>query len=84
MNGASHLQESDSHPLHLCPVCLRKLQFSIEFDIISRYGQLLSFYQRVGFDMDERWIGNRLEWISDDQVDRRTGDKVTAPSELSD
>ena len=26
MNGSNHLDESDGHPFHLCPVCLRKLQ----------------------------------------------------------
>ena len=29
MNGSNHLQESDSRPLSLCPVCLCKLQSSI-------------------------------------------------------
>src|SRR5437588_7335483 len=28
MNGSNHLAESDRRPLHLCPVCLRKLQWS--------------------------------------------------------
>jgi archaemetzincin len=32
LNGSNHLQESDSRPLSLCPVCLRKIQFSIGFD----------------------------------------------------
>ena len=36
MNGSNHLQESDSRPLHVCPVCLRKLHYSIGFDPVKR------------------------------------------------
>ena len=63
VNGSNHLKESDSRPLHLCPVCLRKLQYSIEFDVIDRYRHLFRFYQKVGFDNDAQWIANRLTHI---------------------
>ncbi|MBN2313452.1 MAG: hypothetical protein JXM79_05950 [Sedimentisphaerales bacterium] len=63
VNGSNHLKESDSRPLHLCPVCLRKLQQSIGFDVIGRYCYLLQFYQKVGFDNDARWVTNRLTHI---------------------
>ena len=36
MDDLYHLKESDSRPLHLCPVCLRKLQYSIGFEIVAR------------------------------------------------
>lgn len=29
VNGANNLRESDAQPLHLCPVCLRKLHFAV-------------------------------------------------------
>jgi archaemetzincin len=55
MNGSNHLQESDSRPLSLCPVCLRKLQSSIRFDAAARYhrfkqstGTSGSFLNRIG------------------------------------
>jgi archaemetzincin len=63
MNGSNHLKESDSRPLYLCPVCLRKLQYSIGFDVIARYGSLYRFYKKFGFDDDARWIAHRLEHI---------------------
>jgi archaemetzincin len=63
MNGSNHLKESDSRPMCLCPVCLRKLQYSIGFDVIARYGSLYRFYRQVGFDDDARWIAHRLERI---------------------
>jgi archaemetzincin len=40
MNGSNHLGESDRRSLHLCPVCLRKLQWSVGFDVLQRYHAL--------------------------------------------
>ena len=66
MNGSNHLQESDARPLTLCPVCLRKLQFSIGFDVVDRYRKLLDFYQRAGFDPETQWVARRLKKIVGD------------------
>ncbi len=63
LNGSNHLAESDARPSHLCPVCLRKLQHSIGFDVVSRYGNLLHFYKKVGFDNEALWVTKRLKWI---------------------
>lgn len=64
LNGSNHLEESDSRPLHLCPVCFRKLQFSIGFDVVDRFRKLILFYQRAGFDDEAWWVANRLQGIS--------------------
>jgi archaemetzincin len=63
MNGSNHLQESDSRPLALCPVCLHKLQYSIGFDVAARYHRLLEFYRKVGFDHEAAWVAGRLKKI---------------------
>jgi len=63
LNGSNHLAESDARPMHLCPVCLRKLQHSIGFDVIKRYGNLFRFYKKVGFDNEAQWVANRLKRI---------------------
>jgi archaemetzincin len=63
LNGSNHLQESDSRPLHLCPVCLRKLHYSIGFDIVRRYQDLQKFYQDTAFNDEIRWLTSRLKWI---------------------
>lgn len=63
MNGSNHLQESDARPHSLCPVCLRKLQFSIGFDVVDRYRKLLLFYQKAGFYYEAGWLSNRLKRI---------------------
>ena len=65
MNGSNHLQESDSRPLSLCPVCLRKLQSSIEFDVAARYHRLQQFYRNVGFNFEQDWVTRRLKKIED-------------------
>jgi archaemetzincin len=67
LNGSNHLQESDSRPLTLCPVCLRKLQLSIGFDVVGRYGSLLRVYRKIGFDHEARWVAKRLRRISADE-----------------
>jgi len=64
LNGSNHLQESDSRPLHLCPVCLRKLQFSIGFDVVGRYRKLLDFYRQAGFTREGQWVAERLKKIT--------------------
>lgn len=37
MNGSNHLEESRKKHLEPCPVCLRKLQSNIKFDMYERY-----------------------------------------------
>lgn len=64
MNGSNHLQESDSRPLALCPVCLRKLQLNIGFDYMNRYQKLLRFYQEIDFYDEVHWVEKRLKRIS--------------------
>jgi archaemetzincin len=63
INGSNHLKESDSRPMHLCPVCLHKLQYSIGFDVVGRYVKLFHFYKKVGFDDEAQWLAKRLKWI---------------------
>lgn len=59
MNGSNHMAESDSRPLHLCPVDLRKLYRSIGFDPRERYLDLARFYDEVGFDAEAKWARTR-------------------------
>ncbi|MFP3866857.1 MAG: archaemetzincin [Desulfobacteraceae bacterium] len=68
MNGSNHLQESDSRPLHLCPVCLRKLQYSIGFEVVDRYHRLLPLCQGLGFTDEAQWLKTRLARILKDQT----------------
>ena len=64
MCGSNHLGESDSRPMHACPVCLRKLHSSAKFDLKSRYQNLLNFYQKHGFTSDAAWVTARLQRLA--------------------
>ncbi|EDO46307.1 predicted protein, partial [Nematostella vectensis] len=37
MNESSSITEAESQPLVVCPVCLRKLQLALGFEVQSRY-----------------------------------------------
>lgn len=63
MNGSNHLQESDRRPIHLCPVCLRKLYHAVGFDVVKRYLALKRVYRSGGLEEEARWVGRRLRWI---------------------
>ena len=43
MNGTSGLGETDRTPLQVCPICLRKLQLAIGFDLKKRHQDLVTF-----------------------------------------
>jgi archaemetzincin len=64
MNGSNHLAESDARPLHLCPVDLRKLHWSIGFDVVERYRRLLEFHRQEGFEDEAQWLDKRLRFIA--------------------
>jgi archaemetzincin len=64
MNGSNHLAESDARPLHLCPVDLRKLQWSIGFEVVERYRRLRDFHRQTGFEDEGQWLDKRLRCIA--------------------
>jgi hypothetical protein len=45
------------------PVCLRKLQSSIGFDVRARYVALEAFVRSQGFDPESRWAKARIAEI---------------------
>jgi len=65
MNGSNHLAESDRRPLHLCPVDLRKLQWTLGFDVTDRYRRLLAFWREAGVGDEAAWIQRRLNFVEE-------------------
>ena len=63
MNGSNHLGESDAHPVHLCPVCLRKLASSVKFDVKARYEQLLESSEQTKWTEESAWLKKRIDFI---------------------
>ncbi len=62
MNGSMHAEESDSRPLHLCPVCLRKLHFSCKFEIQERYEAMMAFTESRHMSGSD-WFRKRLQQL---------------------
>lgn len=60
MNGSNHLEELDSAPMHVCPVDLLKLYWSIEFDLVERYERLIEVYESFELYDEAEWLENRL------------------------
>ena len=59
MNESQSIQEAESQPLFMCPVCLRKLQKVIGFDVLQRYEALHAFFTTVCRDLPtlDQWQG---------------------------
>ena len=71
LNGMSHQREVDETPLHMCPVCLRKLAWLETVDPVDRYRQLEGFYDVADFADEARWVEKRLSFLRADVSARR-------------
>lgn len=61
MCGSNSLSESDKRPMHLCPVCLKKLCWANGLDPAKRYEGLSEFYSKYGFEEESKWCAARAE-----------------------
>jgi archaemetzincin len=61
LNGSNSLAESDARTIELCPVCLRKLQWSTAFDPVKRYRELAAFFQKHGWTEDADWCEQQVQ-----------------------
>ena len=55
MNGSNHQEERDARPLHLCPVCLRKLCWNLQVEPVPYLMNLMAFCQQNGLDPESAW-----------------------------
>jgi archaemetzincin len=63
MNGSNHLGETDRRPVHVCPVCLRKLHYAIGFDPHARYRALEKVFRKNRLGPEADWVRGRAEAI---------------------
>lgn len=49
MNESKSILQAENQPLFLCPVCLRKLQKAVGFNVIERYRALSSFLNSITY-----------------------------------
>ena len=62
LNGSNNLDEQAKRPLIECPVCLRKLQYSIGFEPLERYKKLMNICKSFGgyFENVYKWYEKRI------------------------
>lgn len=62
MNGSNNLEETNLRPIEYCPICIRKLQSNIGFDLVKRYEGLLACFKELGgkFEDDIKWYEKAL------------------------
>jgi archaemetzincin len=58
MNGANSPSETDRHPLHFCPVCLRKLLWNLDAEPAKYHSNLEQFCR-------ERHLTEEAEWYAE-------------------
>jgi len=63
MNGMADELELDETPLHLCPVCLRKLLHLTGIDPQQRYRALAQWYADFSVEDESKWVRQRLAEI---------------------
>lgn len=65
MNGSNNLSENLKKPFDFCPVCLRKVFWNLNFNILDRYRRLKEFYGKEGkaYQAEKDWYGNRSSFI---------------------
>jgi archaemetzincin len=66
--GSNNQQESDRRPLHLCPVCTRKLHSSVDFDPAVREEALAKVLRELGIDDEAAWSERRAKWIREGKM----------------
>ncbi|CAF3243453.1 unnamed protein product [Rotaria sp. Silwood2] len=65
MNGANHEREMDRQPLYLCPVCLRKLYSTFNFNVRTIYEKFINLCETYGLEEERIWYQKRLDCIQD-------------------
>jgi len=62
MCGSNGDWESDQHPVHVCPVCLAKLDAALGgLNLVAREASLEEFWERSGYTEEAVWCQRRRE-----------------------
>ena len=67
MNGSNNLQETDRAPIHLCPVCLAKMSWSLGLDPQKRYRRLSEFFKKQGLPKQAQWYDEQARKVTGTQ-----------------
>jgi archaemetzincin len=64
MNGSNNQEESDRKPLHLCPVCLRKLCWNLGIKPVAYLQKHEAFCKKHGFKEEAEYYRKASELLS--------------------
>jgi archaemetzincin len=64
MNGSNHQEESDRTPMHLCPVCLRKLCWNLGIEPILYLTALKTSCSQNNLHSEAGWYDKAIETLS--------------------
>ena len=64
MNGVNSLAEADRRPLHLCPVCLRKVCWNLQLEPAEYLGRLEAFCKKHKLDDEAKWYAQAREGLA--------------------
>lgn len=63
MCGSNNRDESDRHPVYLCPECVAKVWWSTDCDPVERFQKLLSFCEENGLEEEAEYYSKSTELI---------------------
>ena len=63
MAGTNSLEETDKHPLWLCPECMAKVCWLRQVDPVSRYTKLADFCKKQGFATEQTFYAKSIELL---------------------
>jgi archaemetzincin len=65
MCGSNHREESDRHPLWMCPQCLAKIYWAVGADSVERYERLLDFCKTNGLNAEEEFYKRSIKALKE-------------------
>ncbi|MCD4825867.1 MAG: archaemetzincin [Phycisphaerae bacterium] len=81
MCGSNNRQESDRHPMWMCPQCLAKLCWAVRADPKMRFKKLAAFYKKAGFKAEQNFCEKSYKALGgkDDKTGENTDKKPPTP-----
>jgi archaemetzincin len=64
LNGSNHQEERDARPLHLCPVCLRKLCWNLRVEPVPYLTKLKGFCEKNAIGPERGWYGGAIATLA--------------------
>ncbi|MDX2301778.1 MAG: archaemetzincin [Microscillaceae bacterium] len=63
MNGSNSLEESDRKPAYLCPICVSKLSWNLNYDLRERYKNLAAYFEKNDFEVEQQFCIKSIAFL---------------------